>query len=210
MSEHPTIQQALAAVMNEIIAVGKDGRNTSQNYNFRGVDAVVNAAGPAFRKHGVVPMPRVLASERASVEVGAKRSLMREVVLKVAYDFHGPAGDVLSCEVEAEALDSGDKATSKAMSVAYRTALLQVLAIPTDDPDPDTQSYERAAAPEPDPAVEAKKRMHDQKKRLLKACGGDGEKAKQLWADRTEATDEELASLIEVAEMTAGEPTDGS
>ena len=45
--------------------------------------------------------------------------------------------------VAAEAWDSGDKAAPKAMSVAFRTALLQALALPTDDPDPDSQSYER-------------------------------------------------------------------
>jgi hypothetical protein len=202
--ETPNVVALMAAVMNEITAVGKDGRNTSQNYNFRGVDAVVNAAGPAFRKHGVVPMPRVLSSERATVEVGKNRSLMREVVLKVAYDFHGPAGDVLTAEVEAEALDSGDKATSKAMSVAYRTALLQVLAIPTDDPDPDSVSYERAAVPEVDPKHALVIR---QKKLLVAACGGDGEMAKQLWGDSHDPlTEQALATAIETAgQMTAGE-----
>ena len=43
-------------------------------------------------------------------------------------------------------MDSGDKATAKAMSVAFRTALLQALALPTDEPDPDSQSYERSSA----------------------------------------------------------------
>jgi hypothetical protein len=41
-------------------------------------------------------------------------------------------------------MDSGDKATAKAMSVAMRTALLQALCLPTDEPDPDATSYERA------------------------------------------------------------------
>ena len=41
-------------------------------------------------------------------------------------------------------MDAGDKATAKAMSVAFRTALLQSLCLPTDDIDPDAQSYERS------------------------------------------------------------------
>jgi hypothetical protein len=41
-------------------------------------------------------------------------------------------------------MDSGDKAAPKAMSVAYRIALLQALNLPTDDADPDSQSYERS------------------------------------------------------------------
>jgi hypothetical protein len=42
-------------------------------------------------------------------------------------------------------MDSGDKGTPKAMSVALRVALIQVLMLPTKDlhPDPDSQSPER-------------------------------------------------------------------
>ena len=45
-----------------------------------------------------------------------------------------------------EVVDSGDKATAKAMSVAFRTALLQALCLPTDEPDPDASSYERSSS----------------------------------------------------------------
>jgi hypothetical protein len=51
-----------------------------------------------------------------------------------------------------EAADAGDKATSKAHSVAYRTCLLQALSIPTHEPDPD--AGEQYPANVPDPAVE--------------------------------------------------------
>jgi hypothetical protein len=47
-------------------------------------------------------------------------------------------------------MDSGDKAIAKAMSVAFRTALLQTLALPTDEADPDTSSYQRS---EPKPSA---------------------------------------------------------
>lgn len=141
----PTIQQAFSAAMSDIRAVGKDGRNTQQGYNFRGVDAVVIAAGPAFRRHGIIPMPRVGWVHREEVEVGSKRTVMALVTVRVTYRFIGPAGDYLEAvDIPGEAMDSGDKAVAKAMSVAYRIALLQALAIPTDDPDPDEQSFERA------------------------------------------------------------------
>ena len=140
------INEALTAVMADVRAVGKSERNTHQNYKFRGIDAVVNAVGPAFRKHGVVCLPTVMHVEHEQAEVGNKRTLTAVVRLRVAYRFVGPEGDVLACEVAAEAMDSGDKATAKAMSVAYRTALLQVLCLPTDEPDPDHDTYERAPA----------------------------------------------------------------
>lgn len=140
------VHEALAAVMAEVTHVGKTGKNTHQGYNFRGIDGVLNAVGPALRNHGVLVMPELLSYEAAQVEVGSKRTLQREVTVQVKYLFVGPAGDSLAVVVPGEAMDSGDKATSKAMSVAMRTALIQALALPTDEPDPDESSFERAPA----------------------------------------------------------------
>lgn len=147
----PSIQQALAAVMTDVQAVGKDGQNTSQNYAFRGIDGVMNAVGPALRTHGVVIIPTVIDSNYRDVEVGKNRTLMREVTVTVRYTAWGPAGDSISGVVCGESMDSGDKGTAKAFSVAYRTFLLQALTIPTHQPDPDEQSYERSAADESEP-----------------------------------------------------------
>lgn len=155
MSTTPTIVQALASVMADVGAVAKKGRNTHQNFNFRGIDAVVNAVSPALREHGVVVAPTLLDKEVRESRT-AKGAVMSNVYVTVRYDFHGPAGDSISATVAAESFDSGDKATAKAMSVAFRTALLQTLALPTDEPDPDEHTYERAhvqtqRAPEPAP-----------------------------------------------------------
>jgi hypothetical protein len=49
-------------------------------------------------------------------------------------------------------MDFGDKGTPKAMSVAYRTLLIQGLCIPTGEADPDSTSYERAEELPPTPA----------------------------------------------------------
>ena len=146
--EQPTVVQALAKVMAAVQSVGKGSMNTQQGYRFRGIDAVVNAVGPAFREHGVICLPTVEDVSYATVEVGTKRTQMRECTVRVRYVFHGPAGDSIECVTVGEAMDSGDKSTPKAMSVAYRVALLQALCIPTDEPDTDSQTYERAAVRE--------------------------------------------------------------
>lgn len=152
-TEQPTVVQALASVMAEVQSVGKDGKNTQQGYNFRGIDGVVNAVGPALRKHGVVIIPTLLESNYRDIEVGKNRTLMREVTVTVRYTIHGPAGDTLEGTVVGESMDSGDKGTAKAFSVAYRTFLLQALTIPTHQPDPDEQTYERSEAIYEDPAA---------------------------------------------------------
>jgi hypothetical protein len=147
-----TIVQALSAVMSDVGAVRKGDRNQVQNFSFRGIDATVNACSPAFRKHGVVVIPELRDIVRSTVEVGTKRTLMTHVCVTVAYTFYGPEGDSVTAVVPGESFDSGDKCTAKSMSVAFRTALLQALALPTDEPtDPDEHSYERSPAREPEP-----------------------------------------------------------
>lgn len=142
----PTIFKALADVMRAVKSVGKDGFNDQGRYKFRGIDGVLNAVGPALRDAGVFVVPDVRSYEYGSVTVGSKRTEMSHARVVVAYTFYGPAGDSVVSSAAGEAFDSGDKATAKAMSVAFRTALLQSLALPTDDPDPDSQTYERAPA----------------------------------------------------------------
>lgn len=212
MSEHPTVVQCVATAMELVRSVGKTGHNDQQNYNFRGIDAVVNAAGPAFRTVGIVPVPRCTFMDRSTVEVGRNRTQMALVTVRVTYRFYGPAGDFIEAEdVPGEAMDSGDKAASKAMSVAYRIALLQTLCIPTNEPDPDEQSYERSDAPPPITAEQMTRLSH-----AFEAAGID-DKARRLEyvVDKIghtvesprELTEDEAASLIdEVEALVPAEP----
>ncbi len=144
--ELPTVVEALALVMDEVQSISKSSRNEFQNFNFRGIDAVMNAVGPAFRKHGVVCVP--IATSYADEHYQAKGgSNMRSVTLTVTFRFYGPAGDWIDAQVCGESADAGDKSIPKAHSVAYRTLLLQALCIPTDEADPDAQTIERAEPP---------------------------------------------------------------
>ena len=138
------IAQALNEIMKAVGAIAKTDRNNAQGFNFRGIDSVVNAVSPQLQKFGVVVVPTVEEYDYASVEIGKNRTVMGHVKVKVTYTFIGANGDSIKATVVGEAMDSGDKATAKAMSVAFRTALLQSLSLPTDDIDPDAQSYERS------------------------------------------------------------------
>ena len=140
------IAQAMSAIMKEVGAIAKKDKNTSQGFNFRGIDSVVNAVSPALQKYGVIVVPSVEDYEYATVEIGRNRTAMGHVKVKVTYTFIGANGDSIKATVVGEAMDAGDKATAKAMSVAFRTALLQALSLPTDEPDPDSSSYERSSA----------------------------------------------------------------
>lgn len=144
----PNIVQALAAVADDVRQVRKDTKNTAQNFSFRGIDSVLNAVGPAFRNHGVicVPITEEITYEPMPLASG---KIASRCVVRVRYRFHGPLSDHIDAVVVGESFDMGDKATAKAYSVAYRTCLLQTLTIPTDDPDPDHDTFERGTPKTP-------------------------------------------------------------
>lgn len=141
--------QVLQAVMADVQSLAKTDRNQSQGFNFRGIDAVMNAVGPALRKHGGFVVPQVV-EKSSEVQPARNGGSLQVVRLTVAYQLFGSEGEPITGVVAAEAFDSGDKATAKAMSVAYRTFLLQVLCLPTDEPDPDASSYELGKKPDVD------------------------------------------------------------
>lgn len=143
-----SIYASLAAVMKDVDHVAKRDKNEHQRFMFRGIDAVLNAVGPVLRKHGVIVVPDVVGQSYEIVQTttGKPATACR---VQVAYTFYGPEGDNIRSTVIGEAWDAGDKAAPKAMSVAFRTALLQALALPTDEPDPDTQVYERDREAQP-------------------------------------------------------------
>src|SRR5262245_5326412 len=103
-----TVIQAISAVMEDVRAVGKGDRNTQQGYQFRGVDAVVNAVGPALREHGVVVIPLSGEAHYRDVQTSTGKP-SRECTVKWQYRWYGPMGDFIDTEVPGESMDSGDK-----------------------------------------------------------------------------------------------------
>lgn len=130
-----TVVEVMLAVMRSVTSIGKSDFNDFHKFNFRGIDTVLDKVGPAFREHGVLTLPELLSLSAESVK-SSKDKPMRLTTVTVKYTFVGPAGDREFTVVPGEAWDSEDKGSSKAMSVAFRTALLQVLAIPTKERDP--------------------------------------------------------------------------
>lgn len=143
MSEN--IITLLSKIMGDVGAVKKGDRNQHQNFNFRGIDAVINAVSPALRAHGVVVTPQVIDYQYDTITVGNPPKPMGHVRVLVRYTFHASDGSSLETVTPGESFDSGDKATAKAMSVAFRTCLIQALCLPTDETDPDAETYQRSA-----------------------------------------------------------------
>lgn len=142
--ETPCIYSAIMGVMRDIGAIAKNQKNTSQGagYMFRGIDQVYNALQPAMVKNGVFAVPIVEKEERTE-RTTSKGSVLFYSRLHVIYRFYAADGSYIEARVIGEAMDSGDKATNKAMSAAYKYACFQVFCIPTEDmPDADRETHD--------------------------------------------------------------------
>lgn len=141
-----SVHKRMMNVLSEVMAIEKNQKNSSQGFKFRGIDDVYNALHPLFAKHGILWAPRVLSSEYVERRT-AKGGELTHCRLQVAYDVYAEDGTYMVVgPVMGEAMDSGDKASSKALSIAFKSAVFQTFVIPTDsDLDPDKDSYERVS-----------------------------------------------------------------
>lgn len=142
----PAVIGAICEVMNAIGAISKDKRSEHGNFRFRGIDDVMNVLAPLLRAHCLFINPELVESTHNRFTSNGGGGLMNTVV-KVRYTFTSAADGSTHTvgPIPGEGMDTGDKSTAKAMSVAMRTMLLQVFAIPTEDRDPDHDVYEVAA-----------------------------------------------------------------
>lgn len=136
----PAIYKAIIGVMAEINAIGKDRKNQQQGFAYRGIDDVMNELHAALTKNKVFVVPEVLNEERSTGKTRSGGDLFY-TRLKIRFTFYTDDGSSVSAVVIGEAMDSGDKASNKALSIGLKYAMLQVFCIPTEDEkDPDAQS----------------------------------------------------------------------
>ncbi len=139
------VYKAINAVQADLATVGitKDRRNQQgSGYNFRGIDDVYNTIAPLLAKHGLCILPRVLSRE-VTERVSQKGGALFYVTVEVEFDFVAAEdGSKHIVKTFGEAMDSGDKATNKAMSAAYKYACFQAFSIPTEaDNDADSSTH---------------------------------------------------------------------
>nr|CBA74532.1 conserved hypothetical phage protein [Arsenophonus nasoniae] len=126
------------------IGIKKTGQNTTQNFQFRSIDAVYNALSPALVKHGLLILPRIIERNVTERQTRNGGSLFY-VTVKAEFDFIATEdGSKHTVTTFGEAMDAGDKATNKAMSIAYKYAAFQAFCIPTEETaiDPDAETHQ--------------------------------------------------------------------
>lgn len=144
------VYSAIAKVMSDLAKAGisKSRKNVVQGYAFRGIDEVYNALSPFLATRGLVIIPSF--SNRGQVErVTAKGGALFYVTVEGTFTLVSveDGSQVVAGPFFGEAMDSGDKATNKAMSTAYKYMAMEVFCIPTEgDNDADSTTHEVSPA----------------------------------------------------------------
>ncbi len=137
------IYESIISIMQESYAIAKDKKNQQQGFKYRGIDDVMNTFQPLLSKHKVFVVPEVLEPHREE-RTGKTGGNLIYSVLTIRYTFYAEDGSSVSAVVIGEGMDSGDKASNKALAIGMKYAMFQVFCIPTEEMiDPD------ATTPEP-------------------------------------------------------------
>lgn len=152
MAETPKIFSTINSVMSELGAITKNKRNQQQGFSYRSVDDVMNALNPLMVKHKLFCVPKVLRNEREERQTSRGSNLLYSIVT-MEYTLYAEDGSSISAVVIGEGMDSGDKATNKAMAIAYKYAMFQIFSIPTEEtaPDADKDTPEETASKQKQP-----------------------------------------------------------
>lgn len=142
------IQKVMAAFSEK--GISKDSKNEQQGFKFRGIDAVLNRMSQHLVDADLVIVP-CIRSREVNERVNSRGNPLFYVTVQVDFTiFSTVDGSFVVCSVPGEAMDSGDKATNKALSIAYKYMAFQLFAIPIDD-DPDRTTHELGRKKDLDP-----------------------------------------------------------
>ncbi len=171
------IYGALAEAAGAMKAIAKDQENTQQHFRFRSIETIVAHAKPILADLEISVTPAgfvVISQEEVKAASGTKGF---RVVVNGHWKVAHTDGSYIEAGMLGEAVDYGDKATSKAVQMAYKYMLTQMLGIGSEDAD--SSSPEMVPAlPE---ATQLEQRTNAVKAALLKEAKGDKEAAASVF-----------------------------
>ena len=199
------IQRDLGPILKTRIDAGRGG-----SYQAFSVDDVYKALHPVFAEHGVILAPQAPVVEYVerdrTDQQGRTFGVTIDARVTGRYLLYGPDGSNIEVGFQAEARDTGDKATIQASQQALKYALVQMFLVAAGDPNPETP---------PEPATKARKTGKDYenaaKQHVLELVGGDKVEAAAAWPLVLEAahvekvsTKKEYERVVDAANHTLG------
>ncbi len=151
MSEEKTesqpreIYKAIIGVTEDLIkegGIGKNRVNDQQHFKFRGIEDIQNTLAPLLVKHRLCIVPTFSNRKTDQYESKAGGKIFSTVVEGVFDLICAVDGSSVQVTIPGEAMDTGDKSTNKAMSMAMKYAAILTFCIPTEGEDADAGTHE--------------------------------------------------------------------
>ena len=137
---HEAIRKAMEEIARTGIAKTHQASLGGASVRYRGIEDAMNEMSGVLIRHRITVTPRysdLNISERVK-GAPADAKATRFATVRGTFTFTSCVdGSFVQCEHYGEAMDSGDKAVTKAQSVAFRTALFQQFVVPTMAIDPE-------------------------------------------------------------------------
>ncbi len=150
-----SVYAAISAITAELATAGisKTHTNEVEGYSYRSIDDLFNRLAPLLAKQKLCVIPRVI-ERQVTERLGDNLQLLMSVSVRVVFTLvSADDGSSHLAETYGEALDAGDKATAKAMSAAFKSAMIQTFCISVGETeDADAASHKlssRTHVPEP-------------------------------------------------------------
>lgn len=197
----PNVIDALVRVMSDLPGIAK-GMDSSQGYRYRGIEQITVEAQPLFALHGVVFVPSVESYEIRDITVNNKP--WTDTILKVRYRVYGPGGPADFIDVGpivGIGRDNSDKGANKAMTQAFKYALIQTFTIADAKDDGDAASHEADAQRQPPTTAQLARaafaqRVNDAPKEVRRDFLA-WNKDQRLPTNPQDLTDEQLSRVVE-------------
>ena len=142
MENKMNIYQRINAVMKEVQYVQRDARVTGGGQNYSAVthDQVVSAVRASMVKNGIVVQPKQVSGKFLIMrDINATPQPVKMGLYSGNYEVFfvniDDPKDSTCVEVEAHAMDNGDKAPGKAMTYAVKTAVVKQFYFETGEND---------------------------------------------------------------------------
>jgi hypothetical protein len=169
---HAAINRAMADIAKTGIAKDKSASLGGAAVQYRGIEAAMNQMSAILIAHKITVTPTYSEAQFVERVKGAPADgkATRFALVRGVFRFASAEdGSFVDCACYGEAMDSGDKAMTKAQSVAFRTALFQQFVVPTMAMDPEAGGDGEGAETPPMPPADVARF----KARLLRAESRD-------------------------------------
>lgn len=138
----PQIYALMGKILKEIDPIKKERKNTTQGYNFRGVEDAMNMLSPILAKHGVFPRTKSIETIRNDEVQSKLGTVGYHLVNRYTFAFVAEDGSSVETMVDGESIDYGDKSSNKAYSTAFREALWKIFIVPFETDDIENHDHE--------------------------------------------------------------------